>query len=193
MVSINEYTAPPGASSEGVGTAAVDSNSNDRDNKDDNDDNDDSDDDENDGGGGGGGGINTLTVAGKDNNQLRGSRRNGGCNCDNNGDGNDGNADGDSCDDEGDDGGGGGGGIDKSGDNDSRGAQTTTTCLYPFQGWLLHPPLSQRENVYRTQVQRTWTYFNLSVFVESWEDHKKKSRISIAYLCHSNLTVDCPP
>ena len=152
MVSINEYTAPPGASSEGVGTAAVDSNSNDRDNKDDNDDDDDSDDDGNNGGGGGSGSVNTWTVAGKDNNQLSGSRRNGGCNCDSNGDGNDGNTYGDSCYDEGDDGGGGGGGINKSGDNDSRGAQTTTTRRYPAQRWLLHPPLSQRENIYRTQV-----------------------------------------
>ena len=140
---------------------------------------------------GGDGGVDTSTVAGKYNKQPSSSGRKGGSNCDSDGD--DGNGDGDSCDDQGDDGGGGGSSVNNGGNRNSRGAQTTTTHLYPFQRWLLHPPLSQRENVYRTQVQRTWTYFNLSVFVESWEDHKKKSRISIAYLGHSNLTVDCPP
>ncbi len=60
--------------------AAVDSDNDDRDNDED-DDNDDNDDDVGGVGGGGGGGIDTSTVAGKDNNQLSGSRRNGGGNC----------------------------------------------------------------------------------------------------------------
>jgi len=123
---------------------------------------------------GGGGSVYTSTVAGKDNNQPSGSGRNGGSNCDSNGD--DSNGDGDSCNDHGDDGSSvSGGGINNGGDSDSRGAQTTTTRLYPFQLWLLHPlPRSRGSSSTTTsvptaapkrkrlQVQRTRTYFNLS-------------------------------
>ncbi len=65
----------------------------------------------------------SVTVVGKDNNQLSGSGRNSVGNCDSVGD--DGNGHSDSWDDQdqGADGGGGGGGVYNGGDSDSRGAQ----------------------------------------------------------------------
>ncbi len=77
------------------------------------------------------------------------------------------------------------------GDSNSWGAQTTTAPLSSFQRWLfLHPPLSrgssstttsvprrhQREIVYRTQVQRTWTYLYSSkvVFVLKLVEARQK-------------------
>jgi len=101
---------------------------------------------------GGGSGINTSTVMGEDNNQPSGSGRNGDGNCDRDGNDGNGNVHGDGCDDQGDNAGGGGGGVNNGCNSDSWGAQTTIACLYPFQHWLLHSPLSRGSRSTTTSV-----------------------------------------